>query len=559
MTRKFLILILFICVRVFTQAQIDYYNRTNDLEESINAYEDILILNQDTSLVSGFLRDSVGKRFNTYTFINNINGDTIRSFKYGRDTLDIYGGLASNIFVSNDHIYSCGVYYETGKKYANLLKFTLDGSLIFDSLYYIDLNWTEFENILPTNDGNFFLVGSKETNIGNADSWLVKMDPNGSILWEKTFDYSSYDGAAMIVEHQNNFLISAGKSDLVTGELDLWLILVDSIGDIVWEKTYGGPFYDGGVAKPLFNGEIHLSGTREYASNKHESLVMRLDNEGDLIWEKTLFKMTTSFAPSSLSRFIELSDGSIIMEGVTYENDSPLDQPVVRLFKMSLSGDSLWTRYLKIRENDNYLTDLKLMDNGDFLMAGYVFPDSPENTEDGWIMRTNCLGYFEHPTDSVVLEENGFLLNAVNLSSFFEYTSINWGDNSSDTIYENANQNIQHQYTFPGLYIITSTTVACNDTIVNFHEYLVTPELFENHQLTIFPNPNNGEFQIWYNSDELYDLEILDLNGRRIKIDQNIQLKTGYTMNLSDLESSVYFVRATSGDQSFQTRIVLTH
>lgn len=100
------ILLLYIWVSAFSQAQSNYYNKTIDIENSINANEDLFILNQDTSILTGFLRDANGKRSNTYTFINNQNGDTIRSFRYGRDTIDIYGGIANNIHIINNMLFS---------------------------------------------------------------------------------------------------------------------------------------------------------------------------------------------------------------------------------------------------------------------------------------------------------------------------------------------------------------------------------------------------------------------------------------------------------------------
>jgi hypothetical protein len=552
------ILLLYIWVSAFSQAQSNYYNKTIDIENSINANEDLFILNQDTSILTGFLRDANGKRSNTYTFINNQNGDTIRSFRYGRDTIDIYGGIANNIHIINNMLFSCGAYYKNNKAYSNFLKFTLDGNILLDSVYFEQLYWSEFECILPTNDGNFLITGSKITTLGNRDGLLVKIDQNGNILWEKTFNYSTYDGAIKIVPHLDNFLISAGNKDHLFNEIDLWLICVDHDGNIVWEKTFGGPYYDGGNAISISNNEIHVSGCREYASNKYESFIMRLNSVGELVWEKSLFRLVTPHAQSDLSHSIELSDGSIVMGGTTYENDSPVDYPIARIFKMNQNGDSLWTRILKLRNNDNYLTDIKELENGDLLISGFVFPDSPNNTQDGWLMRTNCLGYFEHPKDSIVMSGIGEnVLSLTNYSSYYDYTIVNWGDNSSDTVYASGNQNIMHEYTLPGNYSINTTTIACNDTIHKSSEYLVIPEQYESSELVIFPNPNQGHFEIWLDSPDLYSLEIMDLNGRIVKSALNVKMNQGYIIDLSELGRSIYFVRAAKGENIIQQRVLV--
>jgi hypothetical protein len=556
--RNLLLTFLFLCSYYKVNSQVDYFNRLNDLNFIINTYQDLVIINPDTSIVFGYSRDFNHKRI-TCAFIDNATGDTLYTFKYGSDTIDIYGGYNDYNCIINDVIYSCGCYYKNGNAYANFMKFSLNGDLILDSLYYIPVSsqyaWTQFNSMLPLDDGSFLLVGSKERNYGNLDLWLVKMDLNGNILWEKSFDSSWYDNAVKIVPHQGNFLISGGK--MVSGEVDNWYLCVDSDGNLIWEKSYGGPFYDGGNAISLNNGEIQISGSREYASHRYESLVMRLNNNGDFLWQKSYMKQSFYYHPSSLHLALELQDGSIILEGTTTDNNSFFSQPIGVIMKISESGDSLWSRYYHLRSDDHYTWDLEELDNGDFLMSGYVFPDSQDNTQDGWLMRTNCLGYFEHPKDSLVLNASGSVLTATNNASYFEYTTISWGDGDIDTLYANEIQYIEHQYTIPGMYDVTSTTVACNDTISHHYAHTVTPISFSELDLSVFPNPNDGLFEIWLNSDDLFDIDVLDLNGRIVKQDKNVLLKNGCPLNLMELESAVYFIRARAGNQVYQSRVVI--
>jgi hypothetical protein len=339
--------------------------------------------------------------------------------------------------------------------------------------------------------------------------------------------------------------------------VDTWLLCVDPDGNLIWEKTFGGPFYDGGAARSLSNGEIHVSGYREYSQDQREAFIIRLTENGDLLWDKSLFKMNTPYAPSNLSIFEQLADSSIIVGGTTYEHDSPLDFPVARIYKMSQDGDSIWTRILKLRNNDNYLCDIEELENGDILMAGYIFPDSPDNTEDGWLLRTNCLGFFEHPTDSITFTDNNSTVTALNLSTFYEYTVINWGDNEKDTLFSGKELVKTHHYQFPGNYTITSTTVACNDTVSHQYHYQVTPLTFSDLDLSIFPNPNDGLFELWLNSTDTFNIKVIDLNGKTIKNISNVTLNNGYQMDLRDVANAVYFVQATSTNQNVQARIVV--
>ena len=179
--RNLLLTFLFLCSYYKVNSQVDYFNRLNDLNFIINTYQDLVIINPDTSIVFGYSRDFNHKRI-TCAFIDNATGDTLYTFKYGSDTIDIYGGYNDYNCIINDVIYSCGCYYKNGNAYANFMKFSLNGDLILDSLYYIPVSsqyaWTQFNSMLPLDDGSFLLVGSKERNYGNLDLWLVKMDLN---------------------------------------------------------------------------------------------------------------------------------------------------------------------------------------------------------------------------------------------------------------------------------------------------------------------------------------------------------------------------------------------
>jgi hypothetical protein len=549
--------LLFVCVH--SQAQSDYFNRTNDVNGLINAYCDLFIVNQDTSLVSGFLI-SAGKRYNTYTFISNQNGDTLRSFNYARDTIDIYGGMIKYSFVINNIIFTCGCYYKNGNAYANFMKFSLDGDLILDSLYYIPVSsqyaWTQFNSMLPLDDGNFMILGLKEVSYGNLDSWLVKMDPNGNILWEQTYGGPEINGSSIIVKtNDDNYIISSSKKTAVGA--DSYIIKVDGYGNIIWDKIINNTvFAESANISHLNNGDLLITGYNQFDNNKYKAWLSRLDSGGNLIWEYFFEKPIVFSGLNTFINSIELTNGNLIVFGCVRQFIDNYN-PKGMLYCFSPKGDSLWSRYYKVRNNDNYINDLKLLDNGDFLMSGYVFPDSQNNTQDGWLMRTNCLGYFEHPKDSLVLNVSGSILTATNNASYFEYTTISWGDGDIDTLYENEIQYMEHQYTIPGMYDVTSTTVACSDTISHHYAHTVTPTIFSELDLSVFPNPSDGLFEIWLNSDDLFDIDVLDLNGRIVKQDKNILLKTGYQLNLIEMESAVYFIRARAGNQVYQSRVVI--
>ncbi len=116
------------------------------------------------------------------------------------------------------------------------------------------------QDIDKTSDGGYVITGntfSSDTDVsknnGESDIWLIKIDVNGSLVWEKTFGGTQFDAAQGVIASKDGGFIVTGNSkstdvDVVAnaGENDIWVIKTDDKGVIVWQKTFGGTGLDFG-------------------------------------------------------------------------------------------------------------------------------------------------------------------------------------------------------------------------------------------------------------------------------------------------------------------------
>ncbi len=116
----------------------------------------------------------------------------------------------------------------------------------------------EARAIIPSNDGNFIIVGdtrSSDTDVssnnGAADLWMLKISSEGTLIWEKSFGGTSFDVARSITKTQDNGFLIAGSSrsldgDVTTnqGQNDAWILKVDANGALEWQRTVGGSQID---------------------------------------------------------------------------------------------------------------------------------------------------------------------------------------------------------------------------------------------------------------------------------------------------------------------------
>jgi len=101
-------------------------------------------------------------------------------------------------------------------------------------------------SIVETSDGGFAMAGmTMSFGAGADDVWLVKVDSAGNMQWSKTYGGAKLDYAHSLVETADGGYVMAGDTfSFGAGDRDAWLIKVDSSGNMEWNKTYGGAAYD---------------------------------------------------------------------------------------------------------------------------------------------------------------------------------------------------------------------------------------------------------------------------------------------------------------------------
>jgi len=150
-----------------------------------------------------------------------------------------------------------------------IIKISSTGTLIWEKSY----GGTEIDEaraITSTNDGNFLVVGDTRSsdihvsnNNGAADLWMLKISPEGNLLWEKTIGATGFDVARSVSKTNDNGFIISGSSRSSDGSFtnqgqnDAWILKIDANGTILWQNIIGGTEIDFSYdAVAINNGEI---------------------------------------------------------------------------------------------------------------------------------------------------------------------------------------------------------------------------------------------------------------------------------------------------------------
>lgn len=127
--------------------------------------------------------------------------------------------------------------------------------------------WLPAKSTLVYSSGDQYSVAT--INCGTetfCDIEVTRKDKVGQILWQQTFGGTSYDrGGGVVSTEDGGCLVVGSTSSFGAGNYDVLLLKIDSNGDLIWQKTYGGFFNEYGKSisrLPDHNGYV-IEGTQQ--------------------------------------------------------------------------------------------------------------------------------------------------------------------------------------------------------------------------------------------------------------------------------------------------------
>lgn len=237
-------------------------------------------------------------------------------------------------------------------------------------------------SIKETQDNGFIVVGNTSSfGNGGKDFYLVKIDQSGGIEWFNTFGSVNDDIAYDICSVPDGFIIT-GNSDG-----DILVIKVDVTGNLIWQSLIGGDSADYAYSISNTNdyGCIIAGMTFSYGAGSSDIWVIKLDTDGNMEWD---FVYGNSYSDKATS-VIEANDSGYLVAGYT-ENVNTGDIDYLAL-KLDCSGTIEWN-YSNPSDLDEYAQSvLQLSDNG-YVIAGYVEINDDDYDDDIKVVKIDSNG-----------------------------------------------------------------------------------------------------------------------------------------------------------------------
>jgi hypothetical protein len=172
---------------------------------------------------------------------------------------------------------------------------------------------------------------------GTYDFWIIRLSETGAIIWEKSFGGDQVDGARSISQTADGNYLVVGDTRSANldisknnGAADLWMIKISPDGALIWEKTLGGSSFDVGrsVSKTVDDGFLIAGSSRSYdgdiSDNKgqNDALILKISGNGELVWQKTIGGSEVDFFYGA----VELADGSVVAVGDSNSSNEDIQE-----------------------------------------------------------------------------------------------------------------------------------------------------------------------------------------------------------------------------------------
>jgi hypothetical protein len=460
------------------------------------------------------------------------------------------------------------------------------------------------EGAAKAQDNGYLIAGAiMDSNTGNRQIYVVKLDSIGDVQWAKTYGDTGSEYCFKIKKAQNGgyFLIGGTRAGLSNS--NMYLVKTDDTGKVLWSKTYGGIKPEGAVDMlEDSSGDLFILGGTGGYPDTSKVYIVRADSAGNLKHSNVYQIGWRTLYPIYIGKTF---DNDFLIAGTTEQADT-LQQSSTDEFLMKIDtvGNVIWAKAYNIGYSDDLISAVETFDNNTVLL-GWSYDDTYWGASlikvdsNGNRIWTKLFGYYIYPTGLLQTTDSGFIIGCgEKLIKTDVSGNVQWGRNIRNNIQVNyLDEKDPSTFVFTGRNFSFGRTDSlghtCHDTsiavpllpasnmdmnpfvarsAIDSFNTITTPvafaipsevdlcltmtvnELPTKPKLLVYPNPAS-EVVTFQSEMPISTLQMRNSFGQTIV--DIYPLKKNVSLNTSGYSKGIYFYRVTIGKQIITGKIVL--
>lgn len=437
----------------------------------------------------------------------------------------------------------------------------------------------------PSNS-NHFLTSSNFS----KDIFIEKIDSNGNFVWVKVlYGDSLYwdEGMGIVIDSEDNIYIAGTFDETVdfdpdstgiynvnsNGGDDIFIQKLDSNGNLIWVKTFGGSSEDKCLNLTIDkNNNLYTTGGFEgtvdfdpsstpfpiASQGGKDVFIQKIDSSGNFIWAKTFRGIDNQY-------------------GFSLKTDSKLNVYITGIMKMTVDFDPSFSVFNLTSNGNDDIFVAKLDSNGNFEWANTM---GSSLSDYGWNIETDSIG------NSFI---TGYYYNTVDFDPGIGVLNLT-SNGSTDIFIQKLDPsgNLDWVYSIGGVSVDTGHEIEINTSndiyiagtyaaSVDFDPSVggtfnensngsgdifllklsdinvdIPEKIIDKISLNIYPNPTQEYLTLSNIQNEIYSINILDINGRLIKVIEDFNSN----INVQDLIPGIYFLKIESINSVFVKKFI---
>ncbi|MEK6494316.1 T9SS type A sorting domain-containing protein [Myroides odoratimimus] len=237
--------------------------------------------------------------------------------------------------------------------------------------------------------------------IGKADAWIIKLDAARNVLWQTTLGGSESEdlvkllplaGGDYIALINSNSIEGGNKTEPYFGGQDIWVVRINSQGTIKWQRSFGGEYDDiasdiistsdkGFLIGGYSNSGISGNKTSEAFGN-NDYWVIKISSDGKELWQKSY----GAEGNDQLKQIQEVNKDSYRVYGISDSNagiaknsslESEIDYWILELDTQGEVVQEISYGY----GVKNYLSNAYINEKGDMFLGGTTQEKTSQDTK----------------------------------------------------------------------------------------------------------------------------------------------------------------------------------